>query len=253
LVGEQGPLRVLLAEDNRVNQMVTKNLLELEGHMVTTVGNGREVLTAVSREPFDLILMDINMPELNGVEATCEIRKREQETGHHIPIVALTGDVLVGDRDKFLSVGLDDYLTKPLQAKELSGVVTRLGGEGRQISVSSAKLEAWAKLEWMASQGQFSIERYVRIFLEDGPRRLANMHQALAEGEWVSLEREAHTLKGGAREFGAMEMVSMCQELEDMGGKGDLKLAAALLARVETAYEQLQEELERKVPRKGAS
>ncbi len=105
----------------------------------------------------------------------------------------------------------------------------------------------------MASQGQFSVARYVRIFLQDGPQRLANLRKALGADDGVSLEREAHTLKGGAREFGAVEMASLCQELEDMGERGDLKSAADLLVRVETAYAQLRDELERKVAERGAS
>ena len=250
---ERDSLRVLLAEDNKVNQMVTKNLLELVGHRVTAVDNGREAIAAFASETFDLILMDINMPEIDGVEAASEIRVREEKSGQHVPILALSGDVNLEDRERFLSAGIDDCLVKPLQADELAEVVMRLGGGGRQISESTAKLEAWEKLEWMASQGQFSVAHYVRIFLQDGPQRLANLRKALGADDGVSLEREAHTLKGGAREFGAVEMASLCQELEDMGESGDLKSAADLLVRLETAYAQLRDELERKVAEKGAS
>ena len=245
---QQNPLRVLLAEDNEINQLVARDLLELEGHTVTAVGNGREAVAAVKDSAFDLVLMDVQMPVMDGVEAAREIRAWERATGDHVPIVALTAHAVAGDRERFLAAGMDDYLTKPLHTEQLFSTLAKIGARGeRKIAPSPPQLEAWDKLERLAAQGHFSIARYVDIFLRDAPQRLANLRQALADGDAESLEREAHTLKGGAREFGAVEMVAVSQELEDMGEAGELDSAAAVLERVATEYERLKAELEKRM------
>ena len=119
------PLRILLAEDNRVNQKLAVRLLEKQGHSSVVANDGLEALAALEREAFDLILMDVQMPEMNGYAATREIRERERGTGRHIPIVALTAHAMKGDRELCLEAGMDDYLTKPLHHQELSAVLER--------------------------------------------------------------------------------------------------------------------------------
>jgi CheY-like chemotaxis protein len=118
-------LRILLAEDNRVNQTVAVRILQKRGHTVEAVENGRLAIEALDRQPFDLILMDLQMPELGGVEATMLIREREKSTGGHIPIVALTANALAGDRERCLNAGMDDYVSKPIQVKELFAAIGR--------------------------------------------------------------------------------------------------------------------------------
>ena len=120
------PLRTLLAEDNKVNQMVAIRLLEKWGHQVTLAENGLEAVEAVEREQFDLILMDVQMPEMDGLQASAAIRQREKITGNHIPIIALTAHALNGDRERCLEAGMDSYITKPLSSKELQNVITML-------------------------------------------------------------------------------------------------------------------------------
>jgi CheY-like chemotaxis protein len=112
-------LRILLAEDNLVNQRLATRLLEKRGHFVVVAGNGREAVTAFERESFDLVLMDLQMPEMDGFEATTEIREKEKATGSHLPIVALTAHAMKGDREKCLAGGMDGYLTKPIRPQEL--------------------------------------------------------------------------------------------------------------------------------------
>jgi CheY-like chemotaxis protein len=121
----QRSLRVLLAEDNRINQAVATGLLKKRGHHVVVAADGREALSVLERTTVDLILMDIQMPEIDGFAATAVIREREKTTGAHIPIVALTAHAMRGDRERFLAAGMDDYLSKPIQAKELDQVVER--------------------------------------------------------------------------------------------------------------------------------
>jgi two-component system sensor histidine kinase/response regulator len=117
------PLHVLLAEDNPINQELAVELLEMRGHSVRIAGNGIEVLAALERESFDVILMDVQMPEMDGFQATGAIRSREKQSGAHIPIIAITGYAMKGDRQRCLDAGMDGYISKPLRSKELFDVV----------------------------------------------------------------------------------------------------------------------------------
>jgi CheY-like chemotaxis protein len=120
-------LRVLLAEDNPVNQRLAVRLLEKRGHRVVVAGDGREALDAMSAtEPFDLVLMDVQMPEIDGLEATAQIREREHGTGRHVPIIAMTAHAMKGDRERCLQAGMDGYLAKPIQPQELFETIARL-------------------------------------------------------------------------------------------------------------------------------
>jgi two-component system, sensor histidine kinase and response regulator len=113
------PLQILLVEDNPINQKVALRLLEKAGHSVTVAWNGREAVTTATEREFDLVLMDVQMPEMDGLEATATIRQQEHGTERHLPIVALTAHALVGDREKCLQAGMDGYVTKPVQAPVL--------------------------------------------------------------------------------------------------------------------------------------
>jgi CheY-like chemotaxis protein len=124
---ETPALSILLAEDNIVNQALVKALLRSRGHGVTVANNGREVLSLLDGQPFDLILMDIQMPEMDGLQATVEIRQRESRTGEHIPIVAMTAHVMEGDRERCLEAGMDEYISKPISVKELLALIARIG------------------------------------------------------------------------------------------------------------------------------
>ena len=120
------PLRVLLVEDNSVNQRVAVRLLEKMGHCVAVAGNGREALAALDVESFDLVLMDVQMPEMDGLEATAAIRQREQTTGAHVPILAMTAHNMKGDRERCLEAGMDGYVAKPIRPHELMEAIEAL-------------------------------------------------------------------------------------------------------------------------------
>jgi CheY-like chemotaxis protein len=116
-------VRILLAEDNKVNQRVAVRMLEKDGHQVIVVGDGHQALAALEREDFDLVLMDVQMPEMGGLEATAAIREKEKSTGRHLPIVAMTAGAMQGDQEKCLAAGMDGYLSKPVRSQELREIV----------------------------------------------------------------------------------------------------------------------------------
>lgn len=119
-------LHILIAEDNPVNQKLAVRVLQKQGHSSVVANNGREALQTWETQPFDCILMDVMMPEMDGLVATEEIRKREQATGQHIPIIAITANAMVGDREKCLAAGMDDYISKPVDVTRLYEVLSRL-------------------------------------------------------------------------------------------------------------------------------
>ena len=118
-------LRVLVAEDNAVNQRLAVRMLEKRGHRVTVAGNGREALDALAKDTFDLVLMDVQMPEMDGLQATSAIREGEKVTGHHQTVIAVTAHAMKGDREKYLATGMDDYLSKPIRPQELDDILER--------------------------------------------------------------------------------------------------------------------------------
>ena len=120
-------MRILLAEDNLVNQRLVKRILEKRGHIVVLAGNGREALEALRNETFDLVLMDVQMPEIDGLEATRAIRETEKVSGMHVPIVALTAHAMKGDQDRCLAAGMDGYLSKPVHASDLLRTIEAYG------------------------------------------------------------------------------------------------------------------------------
>jgi CheY-like chemotaxis protein len=125
-IAPTAPLRILVAEDNRINQMVIVRMLEKDGHRVDVVGNGREALAALEGASYDLVLMDCQMPEMDGFEATSAIRATERPSGAHVTIVALTANAMEGDRERCLAAGMDDYLAKPITRHALVAVLGRI-------------------------------------------------------------------------------------------------------------------------------
>ena len=130
-----------MAEDNCVNQRLAVYLLEKHGHRITVVENGREALDALERQNFDLVLMDVQMPEMDGLAATAAIREREQASGDHIPIVAVTARAMKGDRERCIDAGMDDYMAKPFRSAELLELVERLGLRSGRTAVRASRVQ----------------------------------------------------------------------------------------------------------------
>ncbi len=148
------PLEILLAEDSPVNQRVATVMLTKWGHRVSVAGNGRQAIAAVNAQPFDLVLMDVQMPEMDGLEATQIIRQQERTTGKHLPIIALTAHAMKGDRDRCLEVGMDSYVTKPIRSKELSRVIREVMGHESHSSPAATDGEKPAAAGAVAQTAQ---------------------------------------------------------------------------------------------------
>lgn len=243
---------ILLAEDNDVNQRVAGKMLQRLGYRVVTVGTGRLAVEAVLRERYAAVLMDCQMPELDGYAATGQIRDREGD-GWRLPIIAMTANALAGDRERCLEAGMDDYLPKPVRADALDKVLARWvrrgdgaaivqpapapGGEAGTAAPDALDAppldgQALRGLRDLGDGDEF-VDELIALFLAEAPGRIAAMRFAVGIGAAQGLEREAHTLRGSAANLGAVPLADLCQELQATGGSGQLGLALALLAQLE--------------------
>jgi len=237
------PLRVLVVEDNEVNQRLAARVLEKRGHRVSLASNGREAVSAVRRSSFDLVLMDVQMPEMGGFEATAAIRKRER-CGSRLPIVAMTAHSLEGDRERCLQAGMDAYLAKPVEAAELIETVERLaagraaqpGGEGRASPPASAPVIDEAAVLARVGGDRKLLASLIRLFLADAPRTLERVRRGLQRGDLSAAAEAAHALKGSVSHFAARDAFEAAQALErsardgddDGAGKASVRAAAEL-------------------------
>jgi len=240
-------VRLLLAEDNIINQKVALKILEKAGYRAESVFNGLEVLAALEKNPYDLILMDVQMPEMDGLEATGAIRRKEKEKAGHIPIVAMTAHAMKGDRERCLEAGMDDYLSKPIQPKELIEVIERqLKGElsaEMEMPPSEPAEEAGVfdrKVLLERLDGDEGIfKEIIATFLEDAPKQVEKLKKALQEGDANRVERQAHLLKGAALNIGGNGLQNAARELEVAGKEGDLTKAQSLAAIFDQEFEKL--------------
>jgi signal transduction histidine kinase/CheY-like chemotaxis protein len=215
-------LHVLLAEDNAVNQRLAASLLQRRGHKVTIAANGREALTAVTGQAFDVVLMDVQMPEMGGFEATAAIRALEtQRGGLHLPIIAMTAHAMKGDRERCLAAGMDEYLTKPLDPRRLCALVEEMAGAA---PADAPRGEAFTvSMELLARVGgdRELLAEISRLFIDDAPRHLEKIRQAIDARDGESLRRAAHGLKGAAANFDADGVVNAARALEEIGRTGE--------------------------------
>ncbi len=254
------PLKILLAEDSLVNQKLAVGLLQRHGHQVLVANHGREVLAALESHPVDLILMDIQMPEMDGLEATRAIRSREKRVGGHMPIVAMTAHAMKGDRRRCLEAGMDEYLAKPIRARQLFQVLAAVlgfsstplpevklpsGGEPQPPAGTPAPFwDAEKALE--SVQGDRDLLKIViETYLEESPKLVAAVRAAIDQRDAPKVLLAAHTLKGSLRFFGCDRAFQSAYRLEMMGHQEQLDEAAGTLAELEQLVDQLQPELSR--------
>ncbi len=234
-------LRVLLAEDNPVNQRVASGMLERLGHVPVAAVNGREALALLQQEAFDLVLMDVQMPELDGIETTAAIRERERTTGGHVPIVALTAHAMKGDAEKCLAAGMDGYLAKPLQSRELekaieavlAGRQPRPPGTVRTTASAAAAVLDESRLIERVGGDRRALAQIVRVFREDHPRQVARIREAIRAADAGALRAAAHALKGAVSNFAADRATAAALRLQQLGERGELDGAAEALERLE--------------------
>jgi CheY-like chemotaxis protein/HPt (histidine-containing phosphotransfer) domain-containing protein len=247
-------LHILVAEDNAVNQKLAMALLEKAGHRVSLAVNGSEVVTMWREGDFDLILMDVQMPEVDGFEATRQIRLQEQTTGRHVPIVATTAHAMTGDRERCLLAGMDEYLSKPIHRQELLAVLARLGANRpvglpgcselkntREIAANQVvnKAELLSRLDGDAQL----LGELIEVFLADSGSLLQQVSDAVAGQDPVALERAAHKLSGTVSIFGSRPAIESALALETMGRNRHLPHAGEVLAQLKGQMEALEEAL----------
>jgi two-component system sensor histidine kinase/response regulator len=249
-------LRILLAEDNAVNQLVAVRLLKGFGHTVTVANHGGEALAAMEKEHFDLVFMDVQMPEMDGFEATRLIREKEAGTGRHTPIVAMTAHAMKGDRERCLAAGLDEYLSKPVQRDELLRMLA-WAADSSAIEVTAKetpKKEVTANDEFFESTPAFDrataiarlggdedlFAEMAGLFRSEGLRMMEEIRLALTAGDPVSVQRVAHGLKGAAGYLGGSRTAEAAYRLELIGTSRDLSSAPEAFQRLEEEIDRLQ-------------
>jgi two-component system, sensor histidine kinase and response regulator len=247
------PLHILVAEDNIVNQMVVRKILEKRGHQVTLANNGKEALAALQDESFDIVLMDIEMPVMNGIEATRTIRQKEQLSGRHQPIIALTAHALKEAVERSFLTGMDDHLSKPIHAKELLQKIDQLvnrsaepqrstGSEPDLRLVNDQKVDL-ARLLAFTEGNMDLLQRIVRLFLQKYPQMLAEIRQAIGQNDGAHLERAAHNLKGAGGYLLSVAVMNTIKELERMGQEAKLDEAQATLLMLEAELLSMEQEI----------
>ncbi len=263
--------RVLVAEDNPVNQQVARAMLENLGCQVELVNDGGDALDALAREPFDLVLMDCQMPVLDGWAATTTWRERECAAGSpRVPIIALTADVIKGVRERCQAAGMDDYLSKPFEQAQLAAILERWLPPARNTipqsvaapppppapattsdaaappdpTVAPLNTRALAQIRALQRTGQPSVLRkIIGLYLESAPALLQRLREAVAAGDSEALRQAAHSFKSSSANLGATQLAAHCKELEHRGRERNLEDVAALLRAVESHYVRAREAL----------
>jgi two-component system, sensor histidine kinase and response regulator len=251
-VGGRRGLRLLLAEDNAVNQRLAVSLLEKRGHQVVVAANGREALATLDGLPFDAVLMDVQMPEMDGFEATVAIRARDAAAGAHTPIIAMTAHALKGDRDRCLEAGMDAYVSKPLRPQALFEVLERLV-YAADLASPAPEVRAQEHVDFDISEALERVDgdtellkELATLFLCECPRWMAEIRQAIDQRDASKLHQAAHTLKGSVGNFGARAAFLAASQLETDGrekewiqAEKDWAALAEAISRLEPAFVEL--------------
>ena len=233
IVEAERGLRILLAEDNIVNQRVAAGLLAKRGHEVSIASNGVEALAALAGTDFDLILMDVQMPEMGGFEATKEIQRSERATGGHVRIVAMTAHAMTGDRERCLAAGMDGYISKPIEPATLFLTVEEEESpRGEPMEAPSMAVGPSADREALMNRvggDEQLFNEVVELFLVDCPIRLTAIQAAVASGNCEAIRLAAHALKGSASNVSALGLSSAARTLERLGVERRIEAAPAAL------------------------
>jgi CheY-like chemotaxis protein len=240
--GQQSPessngtrhLRILLAEDNIVNQKLAIGVLEKLGHKVSVAGNGLVAIDKLRHDDFDLILMDVQMPDMDGLTATREIRKQELSTGQHIPIIAMTAHAMKGDRENCLGAGMDEYLSKPIRSKELVDMLVQFFPTNAEAALAG-KPESASGASWAESPNQVCWKKALKntandeellrelllTFQDDVPQLMLKLIQAVEFDDRRKIRAVSHSIKGSLGFLETADAQAFFQNLEDCAEDAD--------------------------------
>jgi len=230
-------LRILVAEDNLVNQRLVMRMLEKMGHLSTLAQNGREVLRILESETFDLVLMDVQMPEMDGLTATRKIREMATQAKSRVPIIAMTAHAIKGDRERCLEAGMDSYISKPLTSQGIAAAIAEVVDAKDQgnvptrtplVEVSSSTWNCSGVLERIDGDESL-LHELLTIFLEESPKQLTSLQLAIESGNPEEVERTAHSMKGELSYLGLANAAQTAKDLERLGYERNLQPAASLL------------------------
>ncbi|MDX1523167.1 MAG: response regulator, partial [Anaerolineae bacterium] len=265
-----GPVRILLAEDNVVNQKVALKMLKRIGYQADVAMNGSEVLAALQRQRYDVIFMDIQMPQMDGLEATKKIRQQPADFEQPY-IIAMTANALAGDREHYLASGMDDYVSKPVKLTHLVEALQRYQTQAQALYGQSLNRANGTRAEFsdipveadstpdpavdfsvlqrfqrdLGEDDPDLVKELVRDFLQDAPEHLAALDKGAGQADCDTIRHAAHTLKSSSVHMGANGLSAMCQELEMMARNGTLDGITEKVARVQSEYERVKLALER--------
>jgi CheY-like chemotaxis protein len=256
-------MTILVAEDNVVNQRLAVGILEKRGHTVVVVDNGRKAVEETQAQTFDIVLMDVQMPEMDGLQATAAIRDMEKRTGSHMPIVALTARAITVDRQRCLEAGMDAYITKPFRPQELVATIERLvspdAGKAAECGATKAATKSAASRPAPVAQPQVDLTgvidvaalnarvegdtellaEMVELFLDSAPRLLEEISAGVEHRDSRAVQLSAHALKGAMQSLGAMPGARAALRLETTGMTGDMSHADDTLIALKEEFDRL--------------
>lgn len=229
-------LNILLAEDDLISRRLIKTLIEKTGHKVSVVDNGKKAFEEFIKNKYDVILMDIQMPQLDGLQATKKIREEEKKTNRiPITIIAVTAHAMSGDREKCINAGMDDYITKPIEEKVLIEKITQLRKKNKELKIFN--MERLNKL----LENPTDIKEIISDFLNYSPDQLKKVLQAHKKTDYLELKNAIHKLKGSASNFEAQRVMKICEKIEtqcEQGNTEELKAHITILKKELEAFQK---------------
>lgn len=246
---ENRPLRILLAEDNAINQEIAKETLQQAGHVVAIAVNGKAAVEAVRTDSYDVVLMDIHMPEMDGIEATRAIRNLPGEISR-IPVIALTANAMVGDRERYIAAGLNDYASKPFDAAKLLAAIQRCvrapaRGANPTTEPTLAKNSPATAMppgldpaiaDPLRKDKPDLWKRLVVLYMEKAPKSLETFQKALEVGDREAIKITEHTLKSASANMGAARLSELCRQLGD-AAEGGTEMTDDMMADIRAEFD----------------